>query len=689
MDFVTRSDATYNGIPAGTYVSPNVVNPDGTYGDVLGGKETNDGFWGAGIGNIYAKQMELKGRNRGNRALASAYIAITPFNGVSWKTQVSYDYSGDSSNNFYGGIKRINYVNGNAIDVTKGGNAYVNPENDNKYNFSVNNSDSQTLYIQNTLTYHWGNDKHDVTAMFGNEVSRYYGQWTSAGARGFWSENNRLVALTTDPTSISGNGGLNLESRGISFFGRASYSFLDRYLVTATVRRDGSSNFGAGNRWGTFPSAALGWRISEEEFMKDISWLDNLKLRAGWGRTGNSGGATDNSVSGLVLAAATKYSFYNEGAGIGIGAVNPTFSSGYYSSLTDTNLKWETNEQTNIGIDAAFLNNEIVIGVDYFIRTSKDLLLNRQIRPSTGFTQVYTNYGEIENKGFEFSVAYNKRLNQDWSINAALTGSTLKNKIKKLGDPLFAKHGKVGPAAGYHWGNHSVSMEGEAVGSFFGYHVIGIFQNEEDLAKYPHDANAKIGDYIFQNMNDDNVINEDDMDILGNGFPTLNYGLNLGAAYKDFDLSVYTYGVAGQKIYSFAAMRLSNMYVSEDGCTPNILADAAAEAWSPTNTNGTLSQLSILDKNNNMRASDKWIKNGDFFKISNIQIGYTLPKRIVTKALIQNARLYFAIQNLCTISSYNKYGDPEVGQGSVLYTGLDTGRYPMPRTYTFGLNVQF
>ena len=317
MDFVTRGDATYDGVPVGSYISPNVVNPDGTYGEVLGGKDTNDGFWGTTIGNMYAKQMELNKRNRTNRALASAYLTVTPLKGLSWKTLVSYDYTGNSDNNFSGGIKRVNYYNGTAIDVTKGTNAYVNPSNDNDYSFGLGNNDGQTLSIQNTLTYSWKNDVHDLTVMLGNEVSRYYGQWTSASSRGFWSPDNRNVGLTTKPETLSGSGALNLESRGISYFGRASYSLLNRYILTATLRRDGSSNFGAGNRWGTFPSAALAWRVSEEAFMQNQDVVSDLKLRLGWGQTGNSGGATDLSVAGLSLEN-VKYSFYGNGQGMGM-----------------------------------------------------------------------------------------------------------------------------------------------------------------------------------------------------------------------------------------------------------------------------------------------------------------------------------------------------------------------------------
>jgi outer membrane receptor protein involved in Fe transport len=398
---------------------------------------------------------------------------------------------------------------------------------------------------------------------------------------------------------------------------------------------------------------------------------------------------------------------------MGLGAT-PSADAGTYQGLVDTNLKWETNEQTNVGIDLGLLKGDLNITLDYFIRTSKDLLIYRQTRPSTGYTSVYTNYGEIENKGFEFSINYNKRLNKDWTIGATLNASTLKNKIKKMGDPVYytnsdssgtgtgdgSNTGAVGDDSGYHWGNHSISAEGYAVGSFYGYRVEGVFKSQAEIdaldaiaaakgknsGKYQ--TNAQVGDFKFKDLNNDGFIDENDREVLGDGFPALNFGLNLTASYKNWDFSMYSYGVLGQKIFSYSAMRLSNMFSSDDP-TPNILKEAAANAWSVDNPNGTLSRLSLLDANYNMRASDYWIKNGDFLKISNIQVGYTVPKSFASKLMLQNARVYLAVSNLLTISPYNKYGDPECGQGSVLVTGLDTGRYPSPRTFSFGLNVTF
>jgi TonB-linked SusC/RagA family outer membrane protein len=697
LDYVTAD---------GTYVSPNVVNADGTYGSSAMGKNAVEGYIDS-YNNIYASQMNNKARNRSNRALASAYLELNPVKGLTYKTLVSYNYASYSYNNFVASTDKVRYnsVGGVMTEVTSGLVDYTNE-------FSTSNSEDQTLSIQNYFTYNWKNDVHNVTVMAGNEVSRYYGQESGAGAKSFGGDNIRDVSLTTNTGTASYTGKFKLESRGISYFGRATYSLLDRYILTGTVRRDGSSNFGAGNRWGTFPSAAAAWRISEENFMKDQNVFSNLKLRLGWGQTGNSGGATDLAVAALNTAT-IKYNYYSQNGNIGLGTT-PSADNGTYQGLVDTNLKWETNEQTNIGLDLGFLQGDLNVTLDYFIRKSKDLLLYRQVRPSTGFAQVYTNYGEIENKGFEFSISYNKHLNKDWTIGATLNASTLKNKIKKMGDPVYytnsdssgtgtgdgSNTGAVGSASGYHWGNHSISAEGYAVGSFYGYRVEGVFKTQAEIDEVNAKAaalgvnsgkyqdNAQVGDFKFKDLNGDGFIDENDRDVLGNGFPDLNFGLNLTASYKNWDFSMYTYGVLGQKIFSYSAMRLSNMFTSDDP-TPNILKSAAAEAWSPSNPNGTLSRLSLLDLNYNMRASDYWVKNGDFLKISNIQVGYTLPKNVAQKLTLQNARVYLAVSNLLTISPYNKYGDPECGQGSVLVTGLDTGRYPSPRTFSLGLNVTF
>jgi len=687
----------------GAYISPNVVNEDGTYGGVLHGSLASDGIT-ALLDNPYALQMEQTAKNRNNRVLTSAYMQVNLYEGLTFKSIISYNYETGSTDNAYGNFKRYNYdQNGNLFETNRS--SY-----DPTYNFALNQSQNNTIAIENFLTYAWKNDIMNFSVMAGQSANKYYGSWINGSAKDFTSENIRDLSLTNDPASKSVSGALNLESRNISYFGRLTYSLFDKYILTATVRRDGSSNFGSGNRWGTFPSAALAWRISQEDFLKDNEVISNMKLRLGWGQTGNSGGATNKNATSISLG--QKYSFYNTtDATIGAFGGTGTNAGGLKFNLADSNLKWETNEQVNIGIDLGLYDGMFNITADYFVRKSKDLLINRAIRPSSGNTEIYTNYGEIANTGLELSVNWQKRVH-DWNFNVTFNGSTLHNEIKKMGDPIYSENtastgdgsnvGAIGDPAGFHWNRHSICMEGEAVGSYYGYKVIGIVKSQAEADElnakaiankhegYLETGKIGVGDYMYEDVNKDGFISSDDQQILGNGFPAFNYGINVSVAYKNFDLNLYGYGAAGLDLYSYSAMRLSNVFYSDDQTICNLLVDSYNDIWdATTNPNGTLSKLSLKDEACNMRGSDMWVKKADYFKLSNFQIGYTFSKDLIKNLRMTNARVYFGIQNVFCISKYNKYGDPECGQGSVLFTGLDSGRYPQPRTFQFGLNVSF
>ena len=687
----------------GEHIKVNVVNPDGTYG--ASKAPTPDGWEGmtAGAQNPYATQMEIGRETRNSRVSINPYIDITFLNLKEHKLNLhsiaSWTQTNSDNDEFSGMYKRYNMIGGKMTQVNYEG------RDKEYYSFGLGQSKGLSKSIETYLTYNWNTDFHNLTFMIGNTVSDYEGSWVNASAHSFPFATNRLISLTEDKESINGNGGFNAKVRTISYYGRLVYSLFDRYILTGTLRRDGSSNFGSKNRWGTFPSVAGAWRISEEKFMKDVKWINNLKLRVGWGQTGNAGNIAGRADYALATAETT-YQFYKEGAG---GGTTGSFNRyiGAYAPLVDNNLKWETNEQLNFGLDFGLLNGDLNVTLDYFVKKTKDLLLERQIRPSAGYSSIYTNFGQINNYGFEFSVNYNKRLNKDWTINVAFNGSTLKNEIKEMGvdytstcsgsngtysaDDIDGSNIGAVNGTGFLWNDHSICREGEAVGSYYGYKVAGVITNDEMLAKAKAQGQnkAQMGDFLFVDTDGNGTLNDSDRQILGNGLPSFNYGLNLSATYKNWDFSLYTYGVFGMKILSYSKMRMSIMNPSDDSWTPALLEESYNNMWSPTNPNGSLARLTRLDDNKNARISDAWVVNGDFFKISNLQVGYTLPRDLVKKLLIQNVRVYFAIQNLATISGYTKYGDPEVGQGSVIYAGLDTGRYANPRTFQFGLNVTF
>lgn len=657
---------TMDYVEDGVFYSMPVVLPDGSWGHFYNAGSNGD--ISSGADNLVAAAEEDTGVSYWNRLLTSATLQIDIMKGLTFKNIASYNFYAADSNEFTPYNDRT----------------YANKDRDNS--FYINQSQTNELAIESFLNYDWSNDHHRVSAMAGFSASRYKRSWVNSSASDFPADNIRVISLTSNPSTRETDGGLGLETRYLSYFGRLTYSLNDRYIITGTVRRDGSSNFGAGNRWGTFPSASFAWRLSEEEFIKNLNIFSNLKLRAGWGQTGNAGSATSLSVNQLS-SANTMYWFYlmNQAVSNAAGVAQ--------QKEVDTNLKWETNEQTNIGLDFSFFNNELSFTMDYFIRDAKDLLLYRQIRPSTGFQEVYTNAGHIRNKGFEFTAAWNKSVG-DWTWGISFNGSTLKNEAIEVGDDIFSRSSAAEDGA--QWENHSITKNGYPVGSYYGWKVAGIFQSKEEIdalnaasptGKYQEDT-TKPGDYKFMDLNGDGQITDADRTVIGNGYPKFTYGLNLSASYKAFDFSMNLYGVAGMDILSYSAARLTSINTATGGYQ-NVLAEYINNAWSESNPNAMYPRITKTDYNNNKRVSDAYIKKGDYLKISNIQFGYTFSKDLLKAAKMENARVYLSLDNIATISSYKKWGDPEVGDSNVLYSGFDGGRYPFPFSVTFGLNLQF
>ncbi len=670
----------------GRLISPNLVNADGTYGTFW--QYSGSSEIGAGRDNLYATRMESDASTTYTNVHANFNLGVNIVKGLKFNLIYAYNTQASDGNEFDVSRHRYNEIYDASGNKSLQEMALTTQNTTNK--FSMTKSNYYDRELEDYFTYNWSNDIHNLTLMIGNSVSRTSGSWNLSEASDFPYETIRNISLTNDNDTKVAQGAYDLSSRFVSFYGRVMYSLLDRYSLTASIRRDGSSHFGSGNRWGTFPSFAASWRISEEPFAKKLTWLSNAKLRIGWGETGNSGSATDLIVDQLS-SKNTVYKFYHEGAASSDFIIKNGMAQ---QNLIDTNLKWETNKQTNIGLDLGFLNNDLAVTIDYFIRNTTDLLLYEAVRPSTGFQRVYTNFGKIRNKGLEFSVAYNKQINRDWRIGAQVNGSTISNKVVKCGSDIFSNYGFN---QGMHWQNTSLCREGYAVGSWYGYRTDGIFTSQEQIDEANKQAvekgnkyfqkSAKPGDIRFVDVNGDGTITDADCGVIGDGFPDFNYGINLSAQWKNFDLMINMYGVLGQDILSYAAMN-STLMTSSSSYVPNILKNEYDKAWSADNPNGTNPRLSINDANWNMRCSDFWVRNGNYLKINNIQLGYNFDTSLLKKVQLTGARVYFAINNLCTISPYNKYGDPELG-GSILFQGVDAGHYPQPRTYVIGLHLQF
>jgi TonB-linked SusC/RagA family outer membrane protein len=617
----------------------------------------------------------------GHNVIANAYAEIDLYKGLTFRSNAAYTYFGNSSSSYY------------PVNTRPQQN-----QNDDYDRFNLNSFQYISLSLESYLTYNLNlAEVHNIQLMAGHSVSRNFGSRMNVESRYMPVPTVRQIEMTQQPTSITGTGRLEDETHMESFFGRANYTLMNKYLLTASVRRDGSSNFGAGNRYGVFPSASLAWRASEESFISDLDIFSNLKFRIGWGQVGNAGFSGDRALDQLTSSRISYYWYngnsFNDAPGLA------------QTREIDTNLKWETNETTNVGLDFGFLNNQLSFTLDYFIRDSKDLLLSRSLRPSSGYDNIYTNAGHIRNSGFEVTATLQKPVG-DWFFNARLSASTIKNEVIDVGEPIYNTTG-----FGDWWDNSSVTENGHPLAGFYGLRVDGIFQTQPEIdalnaaatekgvnGGYYQSQRTAPGDFKFKDLDGNGFNNENDREYLGHGFPTLNYGLNLSVNYKSWDASVYLYGVAGQSIFSFAYKNLTTMRAGTEGYT-NVLKEYAENAWTPENHSTEYQRLTRNDDNHNTQASDAYLLNGDFLKIRNLQVGYTLPKSLLRSVLIDNARVFVSAEDLFTFTSYPGNLDPELPIGnnsmfngsndSVLRTGVDRGHYPLPRAFTFGLSLGF
>jgi TonB-linked SusC/RagA family outer membrane protein len=627
------------------------------------------------------ERYEAGNYSYGHNVIANAYADIDIWKGLTFRTNAAYTLFSSAGSTYSPVNKRAQINQNNDYDV-----------------FSMDFAQYIGLSLESYLTYNITlADVHSISAMAGHSVSRNFGSRSRIESRYMPVPTVRQIAMTQQPTSITGNGGLNDETHMESFFGRVNYTLMNKYLLTASIRRDGSSNFGAGNRYGTFPSASLAWRLSEEEFIRDLNVFSNLKLRIGWGQVGNAGFSADRALNQLT-SSRIGYYFYN-----GQGFVDaPGLAQ---TREIDTNLKWETNETTNVGLDFGFLNNQLSFTLDYFVRDSKDLLLNRSLRPSSGYNEIYTNTGHIRNSGFELAATLQKPVG-DWFFNARLSASTIKNEVIDVGEPIFNTTGN-----GDWWELCSVTQNGGEIGSFYGLRVEGIFQTQAEIdalnaiatekevnGGYYQQQRTAIGDFKFKDTDGNGYIDNNDREYLGHGFPTLNYGLNLSVNYKNWDASIYLYGVLGQSVLSYAYKNLTTMRSGTEGYT-NVLREYAENAWTLENKSTKYQRLTRNDDNHNTQVSDYYLLNADFLKIRNLQIGYTIPKNLLRSVLVDNMRVFVSAEDIFTFTGYVANLDPELPIGnnsqfngandSVLRTGVDRGHYPLPKAFTFGLTLGF
>ena len=458
-----------------------------------------------------------------------------------------------------------------------------------------------------------------------------------------------------------------------SILGRAFYSYKNRYLLTATIRRDGSSKFGSNNRYGNFPSFSAGWNIAEEDFVKNsVSWLDQLKLRGGYGVLGNQ--EIDNYQ--YVSVVTTGINYPDGKSGLIQGAFPKTFAN--------PDIKWEETAMTNVGIDFMALRNRLTLTADWYVKNTKDILLNVPIPISSGgANDPIQNAGKIRNQGFEFNIGWNESLNKDLSYGVSFLGTYNKNEVIALGEGMQPiESGTI------HNGTYtSRTLAGYPIGGFWLIPTDGYFNSTEEVQAYQKDGvliqpSAEPGDIRFKDTNNDGTINDDDRVYSGSPFPKFTYSINGNITYKNVDFSIGFQGVAGNKIYNATRLELTDVTRGT-----NYLA-STLDYWTPENHNASQPRLIWTDPNRNARSeSDRYLENGSYFRLRNLQVGYTLPVAWF-HGFVQKARVYVNAENLFTITSYSGY-TPDVNSSNVYSRGFDEFIYPSNRTFMLGLNVTF
>jgi TonB-linked SusC/RagA family outer membrane protein len=530
----------------------------------------------------------------------------------------------------------------------------------------------------NTLNYSKVfNELHRVNVLVGTEAIRSRSRQLNAGRNDFFILGNQdYYYLSTGSSNISNTSFGSIGSL-FSLFGKVDYSYHDRYLASITIRRDGSSNFGPNNKYGNYPAASAAWRLSEEEFMKSIKWVSDLKIRVGYGQTGNQ------RIPPYQYINRFQSSIIN--SAYAVGGANGLTTGVWQNAYQNVDVKWESLKALNIGLDFSLLGGAIDGSIDWYSKKTSDMLYNLPLPSSVvGLgSSPFVNIGDMSNKGIEFSVAYHYGIKDDSPLkfDIGLNFSKNKNEIVRLAPGIFNQI----------YGNYrslqtSVLQEGAPFGSFFGYKTAGIYQSAADIQNNPSYANARVGGLRYQDINGDGIIDPKDRTIIGNPNPDFTAGINLNASYKNFDISAFIYGVQGNDI--FQATRYFTDFPSFDGAKSTRLLNA----WSPSNPTSLTPSAYAGASDLEFASSSYYIQDGSFLRLKNIQLGYSIPttKAFGSNSPINKLRVYVSATNLFTITKYTGM-DPEVSQVTDGFTapGVDQGVYPSPRQFLIGINVGF
>ncbi|MBO7546075.1 MAG: TonB-dependent receptor [Paludibacteraceae bacterium] len=624
---------------------------------------TTEGEYAGPVGGYPDRENPVArlNRNKDNRytywrLFGNAFINITPFKGFNIRTTAGIDYAQKKQRIFTYPITEGTMANDkNAVEAKQ---------------------EHWFKWMWNAIvTYNMEIGKHRADFLLGTELNRQQDEWFSGYKEGF---------IVLDPNYMWPDAGVGTAqaygSAGsyslISFFGKANYTYDNRYLVSFTLRHDGSSRFGKNNRFATFPSVSAGWRISQEKFMAGASpWVDDLKIRASWGQTGNQ----DISPTARYTIYVSNYGV-NESGGQSYGtSYDITGSNGggilpsgfKRNQIGNDDIKWETTTQTNAGVDFSFFKQTFYGSFDWFYKQTKDILVLMDGIGAMGEGSAqWVNAGAMDNMGVELSLGYRNQTQSGFKYDISANLSSYRNTVTKLPETIAAK--------GTFGGNGVKSVVGHAMGSQVGYIADGIFKSQEEVDNHAYQEGAAVGRIRYRDLNGDGMVTEADQDWIYSPVPAVMYGANFYFEYKGFDLTVFFQGVAGVDVIT-DLKRETDIWA---GLNIGFLNKGTRllDAWSPTNPNSNIPALSLSDNNNEKRVSTYWVENGSFLKLRNVQLGYNLPKDISAKMKMENWRFFVSAQNVFTIHSKN-------------FTGVDPENpnfgYPIPLTMTLGTKVTF
>ncbi|MCF8347513.1 MAG: TonB-dependent receptor [Bacteroidales bacterium] len=640
-------DVTYAAYRAQPLLVP--YYPDGSYGVVYN------------VGNPLASLAYSNNENKGVRAIGNIYAELKLMKSLLFKSSFGIDGSYDKSVSFTPAYTVYN------PDGTASQQQNVYSDLNKGY------GDSFSWLWENTLNYHntFGKNLVDVVAGYTmqrntNEAVGIPAQNILRDGSSFWYISSPSY-LTNTYTSIYDRVDANNYYSMISYLLRANYVYNDKYIVTATFRRDGSSKFAEGNRYGNFPSFALGWNMAQENFIKNISLISTLKLRTSYGLIGNEKIPYDARYSQTTNV-------------ITIFGLNAAPNAGVtYGVSGNENLVWETTEQFDVGLEAGILNDRLTAEFDYYNKTTNDILLFLSVPGYLGNGQnakVAYNAAKVRNTGFEFNLNWKDVINRDLSYSVGILGSTLQNEVLEIGGNAGIDSVLIG---GYLGNGIPVTQSrvGLPIGAFYGYQTDGIFQNQAELDAYPHDGQAGVGDLRFVDINDDGVINGLDRTYIGSPIPKFIFGFTLTVNYKGFDFSALVQGQTGNKIFNGKEVVRPDPYNFEHH---------VINYWDGEGSSNTEPRPSFGGYN--YTPSDHFVQDGSYARLRNITLGYTIPERLLKKASITNLRFYIKADNLFTFTKFTGY-TPDIASENVISNGIDNGTYPISSVYSIGVNLNF